>query len=164
MQITGEAATAGPVLATISGPRGVLKKWKNREVGRSAGKRFSALLRDIPAGGPYRLRLQVGKETAARSFLVGDVWLLSGQSNMQGYGNITRRPKPHPLIRTFSMRREWRVATEPLHVLNESPDVCHNKGVQLAREAAEKFRLIVQKGSGGGIYFAREMLRRSGVP
>ena len=56
---------------------------------------------------------------------MGDVWVLAGQSNMQGCGEMSGAAKPHPLVRAFSMARVWRLATDPLHILPESPDSCH---------------------------------------
>jgi hypothetical protein len=165
VRLQGTCGEAGPVLATISGQRGLLKKWKKRPVGACARKQFSVVLADIPAGGPYRLKLQVGeKKAVVKSFFVGDVWLLAGQSNMQGIGDMTGRAKPHPLIRSFSMRREWILAADPLHVMGESPDICHHGGNPLSEEAAREFRRETKKGVGVGIFFAREMLKRSGVP
>jgi hypothetical protein len=167
VEISGSVAEVGlPISATISGPKGALKGWKARPVGKSArGGMFIAKLTGIPTGGPYRLELKAGKEQVkVRQFFVGDVWLLAGQSNMEGVGNMTAPAKPHPLIRAFSMRHEWRLATDPLHVLAESPDKCHNGGVQRSREETEKMRRAAKKGVGPGIFFAREMMEGSGVP
>lgn len=44
-----------------------------------------------------------------------DVWILAGQSNMQGYGVITRHYEPDPRIVTFDLREEWRPALPPVH-------------------------------------------------
>jgi sialate O-acetylesterase len=159
------AAKGLPVLATISGSRGALKGWKARPVGQSKGKPLTVTLTGIPAGGPYRLELQVGKDRAqVRQFFVGDVWILAGQSNMEGVGDMTAPAKRHPLIRAFSMRREWVLAADPLHLLAESPDKCHNSGIQRTPEECAKLRRTQQKGVGPGMFFAHEMLRRSGVP
>lgn len=165
LQLRGTCDETGAIFATISDRRGSLKGWKKRRVGAAARKQFSATLTGIPAGGPYRLELQAGREKAVvKSFFVGDVWLLGGQSNMQGIGDMTGAAQPHPLIRAFSMRREWIQATDPLHVLNESPDACHHGGSPMTESAARKYRRETKKGVGVGIFFAREMLKRSGVP
>ena len=80
---------------------------------------------------------------------------------MEGVGNLTGKAKPHALIRAFSVRREWRLAEEPLHVLAESPDACH-AAFQCSIEAGEELRRKAVKGGGVGLFFAREMLERSG--
>ena len=167
VKIQGETLGAtGPILATIFQRGGPLKSWNQRRVGRASGKAFAIELANIPAGGPYRLDLQCGTRKArVASFYVGDVWLLAGQSNMEGAGNLfDGGAKPHPLIRTYSMRREWRAATEPLHILIESPDRCHNEGCQISPEEGERYRVNASKGAGVGLPFARQMLERSGVP
>jgi hypothetical protein len=161
----GSAEKGLPVLGTISGPRGALKGWKARQLGKSTGKAFTVTLPGIPAGGPYRLEIQIGKEKAKISqFFVGDVWVLAGQSNMEGVGDMAAPAKPHPLIRAFSMRREWVRAVDPVHLLAESPDKCHNGDVQRTPEECAKMRRTQNKGVGVGIFFAHEMMRRSGVP
>ncbi len=163
-QLSGAAAETGPVLATIRGKRGVLKGWNRRRVGQARAGKFTARLQSIPAGGPYQLELSVGKSVACvKAFFVGDVWLLAGQSNMEGCGNHLGAAKSHPLIRAFSMRREWRPATEPLHILGESPDTCHT-ATQCTPERGEELRRTAIKGTGAGLFFAHEMLKRSGVP
>jgi len=46
----------------------------------------------------------------------------------------------------------------------ESPDICHNGGAQCSREDGERLRRIATKGTGVGIFFAREMMVKTGVP
>lgn len=165
VRLHGACADSAPVFATLSTDAGPLKTWNARRVGAARAGRFSALLKNIPAGGPYRLDLRCGAETArVKKFYVGDVWLLAGQSNMQGVGDMTGAARPHPLIRVFSLRREWRLARDPLHVETESPDVCHHGGRPSTPEQAEHLRRTVKKGVGVGLFFAREMLARTGVP
>jgi hypothetical protein len=54
--------------------------------------KFSVKLSSIPVGGPYRLRLESGKQRVEIvPFFVGDVWILAGQSNMEGVGDMTAR-------------------------------------------------------------------------
>jgi hypothetical protein len=164
-RLTGDCAETGPVFATIMTSQGALKGWNARRVGAAWRGKFSVMLEGIPAGGPYRLELRcVATSARVKSFYSGDVWLLAGQSNMEGVGDMTGPAKPHPRIRSFSMRREWRLAKDPLHVLGESPDACHAGARQLTPEQGESIRRTAKKGVGVGVYFAREMLERSGVP
>jgi sialate O-acetylesterase len=165
VRIEGTSVESGPVMATIFASGKVIKGWNKKNVGNAVRGKFSVGLSGIPTGGPYRLHLSIGQESVEiPTFFVGDVWVLAGQSNMEGVGDISGAAKPHPLIRAFSMRREWRQATDPLHVLAESPDICHNGGTQISPEEAEKRRKLTVKGVGTGIFFAREMLKRSNVP
>ena len=145
-------------------PRELLRSRVGRSgaVGSVVRGKFNMKLTAIPVGGPYNLRLESGKESVEiKSFFVGDVWVMAGQSNMQGIGDMTGRAKPHPLIRNFSMRREWRLAEDPLQHLAESPDACHTPA-QCSPKEDEKQRREAIKGVGAGIFFAREMVERSG--
>lgn len=168
--LKGTASTTddGPLYATILRAGAALPGWKKRRVGRSLLGRFTVNLKGIPPGGPYRLVLALagGKSRiVVRSFYVGDVWLLAGQSNMEGCGHrVFGTAKPHRLIRAFSLAREWRPAADPLHVPWESPDAALNEGKPFTRAQAEDYRRTTFRGVGPGIFFAREMLARSGVP
>ncbi len=157
----------GVLYATILRAGTPLVGWTKRRVGQSVRLRFTAELHGIPAGGPYRLVLARGgvSRTVVRSFYVGDVWLLAGQSNMEGCGlRSLGTAKPHRLIRAFSLAREWRQAADPLHVPWESPDPALNEGKPFTRAQAEDYRRTSVRGVGPGVLFAREMLARSGVP
>jgi sialate O-acetylesterase len=157
-----ESAEKAPLYATIAKAGRALPKWKRRVLKPVRGR---VNLSAIPAGGPYRLQLECGRERlVVRSFYVGDVWVLAGQSNMEGVAAMPGRAKPHPLIRAFSMRREWRAASEPLFVLRESPDPRHYAERQFNPEEAEQYRRTARTGSGAGLAFGHEMLKHSGVP
>ena len=96
-------------------------RWK--KTGTATAASFEANVNNIPAGGPYSLEIRVVSQenkiidkTTIKEFYVGDVWFLGGQSNMQGIGNLSSAPKPHPMVRAFYMRDEWDIAKEPLHI------------------------------------------------
>lgn len=160
--VTGSCATTGPVTATIRGAKG----WRSRAVGHAAGRKFTARLTDIPVGGPYDITLAAGNESVTvRRVWVGDVWLLAGQSNMQGCGNLKSAPRPHPLVHAMYMDDHWDVAKEPIHFLAESPDPVHWSSYGKERPTAKqcaRFRRAAFKGVGPGIFFGKEMVRRSG--
>jgi sialate O-acetylesterase len=89
--LTGEAAAGETVMITLAG----------RSVTAKAGRdgKFSVSLPALPAGGPYDLTIAAPSGAAVlRDILVGDVFLCSGQSNMelrvdQGQGLF---PDAHP--------------------------------------------------------------------
>jgi len=67
-------------------------------------------LPEIPAGGPYELLIESAEEIARLSnVLVGDVWVCSGQSNMEwtianvGPKYAPTPPKTYPTIRLFNV-------------------------------------------------------------
>ena len=89
---SGACATSGPVLATIRRGKGVVKGFASIPVGKAVRGLMKGCLKGLPAGGAYTIELQVGNEKlVVRDVLVGDVWLLGGQSNMHGYGLFPKK-------------------------------------------------------------------------
>jgi len=134
---------------------------------------WSGELKSIPTGGPYRLELRVAgtpAEAAVSNFMVGDLWVLAGQSNMDGNGILADLEQPHPLVHSFDMTDHWLVAEEPLHLLPGAVDRVHwrrqsgQEPVRLEGDALRKFIAARRKGAGLGLPFAVEMVRRTGVP
>ena len=159
----------GPLLATVSRRETALPEWLDREVGAAQNGAWTARLAGIPTGGPYTITLamQGDRNTSVQihGILVGDLWILAGQSNMEGVGNLTDVEPPSPYVHVLDMARRWHVAEEPLHWLCDSPDPCHceatgEEQARLAREA----RQTRTKGSGLGLAFANAMVRATGVP
>ena len=104
---------------------------------------------------------------AIEHILVGDLWVLAGQSNMQGVGDLIDVEAPSPLVHSFDMADRWQVAEEPLHWLFESVDPVHWRDLtdpEERKRQAEQQRQTRTKGAGLGLAFANEMVRRTGVP
>ena len=87
----------------------------------------------VPVGGPYTITCSVsagpGKGTLTTSVgpvFVGDLWVLAGQSNMQGVGDLVDVTPPNPRVMLLGMDDKWRQAEEPLHWLVDSPDPVHS--------------------------------------
>ena len=75
-------------------------------------------LQPLPVGGPYKMRIEGTQQTVTlENILVGDVWICSGQSNMEmGIGNVNDAQKEiaeanFPEIRLFTVMKK--VAYEP---------------------------------------------------
>jgi sialate O-acetylesterase len=75
--VWGEASPGEELTISLNGARA-------KAIADARGH-WRAQLTAMPAGGPYRLtaRTQGGAEQSIADILVGDVWLCSGQSNMQ---------------------------------------------------------------------------------
>ena len=142
------------------------------DLGKAAAGARQGSLTEVPVGEPYRVEIRVCddalkavEETTIPEVLVGDVWVLAGQSNMQGVGNRANVEAPHPLVHTFAMSYQWRLAVEPLHTLAESPDPVHASfDSDEKRQNAIKEWRDGAKGAGLGIAFAKEMVARTGRP
>lgn len=129
---------------------------------------------NVPVGGAYRIsvRLKPGETPESTGPLVltvgpvfvGDVWVLAGQSNMEGVGNLADVTPPSDRVTLLGMDGEWRQAEEPLHWLVDSPDPVHhgNPSDRAARsEAQHKSRV---KGAGLGLPFAVVLSSALNVP
>ncbi|MFA4944028.1 MAG: sialate O-acetylesterase [Lentisphaeria bacterium] len=163
--VSGACTAAGEVTVTVTRKGGkALRGLTAAPAGHAAAGRFTATVAGLPPGGPYTVTFACGKErVTVPDVLVGDLWLMAGQSNMQGVGNQADAPKPHPRVRNFTMGRYWETACDPLHFLPESPDRAHG-GTALAPAAAAAAKKREAKGVGVGVYFGKLMLARTGVP
>jgi sialate O-acetylesterase len=79
--------------------------------------RWLARIGPLAAGGPYDLTISGPQNITLKSVLVGDVWVCSGQSNMEmGIGNVDNAEQEiaqanYPEIRLFTVPKK--VAVEP---------------------------------------------------
>ena len=148
-----------------------------RQVGAASDGKWTADLRELPVGGPYDLEVRLVSAdgeplatTAMRSVLVGDLWILAGQSNMQGVGLISELPPPIAAVSMFAMDDRWALGREPLHPLLESVDEVHWQvpKEKTREEVLPGFRQGVRareaRGVGPGLPFAWELYRLTGVP
>ncbi|GMV94775.1 MAG: hypothetical protein AMXMBFR82_45530 [Candidatus Hydrogenedentota bacterium] len=170
--LAGATSFAGEATVQVRvQPQSRVGFWRWLDAGSSRDGSWTAEIREIPAGGPYRVEIRLrseGDEVAKVSIdhiLVGDLWILAGQSNMQGVGNNTDVAAPDDRVHMFAMNDEWRAAEEPLHRLGESRDFVHSK----VEDESERMNLVQDvsgwtKGAGLGLPFAKEMVRRTGRP
>lgn len=170
IKITGKAT--GNIEARVVSRSGTVLPgldWKPLGPARSGA--FSGSIAQVPIGGPYTLEVRAAGQTASvKNILVGDLWILAGQSNMEGVGNLTDTMPPHEMIHSFDQSDVWQVATEPLHSLPDSADPVHwrkNKEGKLERligDAKATYMQTRKKGAGLGLPFAVELFQRTNVP
>lgn len=115
----------------------------------------------VPTGGPYSI---AAGETRIGPIFVGDLWVLAGQSNMQGYGDLDHVQPPHPLVRSLGMDGRWVEAQDPLHWLVDSPDAVHSGDPATREERSRQEHVNVTKGAGLGLPFAVAMVEATDVP
>lgn len=145
--------------------------WKALE--RVKNNAWSGTLKGVPQGGPYGIEVRVAGSTAldsVKDFFVGDLWLLAGQSNMEGVGDLIDLEQPDPRIRSFDQTDKWVLATEPLHSIPNAIDRVHwrkDKDGNPKRFEGQELETYIsnrKKGAGLGLPFAKLMLQRTGVP
>lgn len=96
--------------------------------------RWSLRLKPLKAGGPYSMTIRGKNELTLRDVLVGDVWVCSGQSNMEwavrdsNGANLALAGARNPRLRLFSAARQ--MSTTPLNDLRDgSWSVCNPDSV-----------------------------------
>ena len=170
---TGKKIDKKVVEVRIASPSAVLSGFDWAPVGRVQKTDWAADITGIPAGGPYRIELRIqGTNSIALvdNILVGDLWILAGQSNMEGLGDLIDVQQPDPLVHSFDLADEWIVAEEPLHTLVNAADRVHwrtNAQGEPERWTGERLQRYVEerkKGAGLGLPFAVEMVKRTGIP
>lgn len=76
-RLWGTATPAAPLVVTASWTHG---KWKSRV---NADGSFSITITTPTAGGPFTISIDDGEKAMLSNVLVGEVWICSGQSNME---------------------------------------------------------------------------------
>lgn len=118
-------------------------------------------LKGVPTGGPYTIE---AGDTKLGPLFVGDLWVLAGQSNMEGHGDLDGVTPPHPLVQSLGMDDKWVQAEEPLHWLIDSPDPVHSGDPATREERSKQQHANRKKGAGLGLPFARAMVEATDVP
>jgi len=116
--------------------------------------RWAVKLKSIKAGGPYEMTVTGKNMIKLSNILVGEVWVCSGQSNMQWPVKFSADSKReiadgnHPMIRLFILNKQG--APEPREDCLGHWDYC-------------SFRTVGEF-SGVGYYFGRELMKDLDVP
>ena len=101
-----------------------------------------------------------------------DVWVLAGQSNMQGFAWRQGALAPDPMVRVFSSAGAWDIAEEPLHRLWESFTPVNQELMRPGLAPADKDLTDAEiahresregvRGAGLGLSFGIAMARETG--
>jgi sialate O-acetylesterase len=111
----------------------------------------------LTAGGPYEMKLSASNELIIRNILIGDVWVCSGQSNMEMSMMSVRTKYPEDIassenkfIRQFAVPRK--------HIFSKSlEDVSSGSWVSADPNTVLRF-------TAAGYYFARNLYDKYKVP
>jgi hypothetical protein len=135
------------------------------------------ILTGIPTGGPYDLELMDDCEAIKLQIWVGDIWVLGGQSNMEGAGCMTESDfldevHPNPALRAYYLDNRWDGAKPILHEPWISVDACQrelwkrNQLNSIWKSDQPPFisHGVPKRGVGPGLYFAKKLYSITGVP
>jgi sialate O-acetylesterase len=145
IRIFGDATAGKQVQASLAG--------KSAEAVADAKGHWRISLDPLPAGGPHRIEVSSGGETLTISdVLIGDVWVASGQSNMEwsvDQIDASGKVQPNNKIRLFSVPRAAHV--EPRTEVGAAQWKACNP------EEAGDFSVVAY-------FFASEIQRETGIP
>ena len=135
------------------------------------------LLTDIPAGGPYSITLSDDADKLVLQIWVGDLWLMAGQSNMEGAGRSTEedlayKKSPNTSVRAYYLDNRWDACMPLNHEPWISVDDCQRevwKAEHLASPwKSEKVEMeswgTPERGVGPALFFGLRMHEITGVP
>lgn len=134
-------------------------------------------LTGIPAGGPYNITLSDNNDSVSLEIYVGDIWLLGGQSNMDGiarirFDDLEYAKNPTSAVRGLYIDGTWAPAKYDIHnklIATETPYIksVENwlKGIaDGGKRTYDAPPYPIRCCVGPGVSFAREMYRLTGVP
>lgn len=161
LTLQGKANAGDKVTVTLGGQR--------REAVTDSRGRWSVTLEPLQAGGPYTLTIQSGaRKLAYRNVLAGEVWLCSGQSNMEFMlSQCATAAEDIPAatndqIRLFDMKARWRTndeawSTSALDSVNQLQYYKASTWSVCTPEQAARFSAIAY-------HFGRQLQARLKVP
>ncbi len=146
LPVWGSDSPGGAITVSINGQE------KKAAVG--ADGHWRVTLDALKAGGPFELTVAGSSTITLRNLLVGEVWVGSGQSNMEfalrGAVNAAQEAASatFPKIRLFTVAKK--VSADPLHD-------CSGKWVECSPESVPGFSAVAY-------FFGRELHHELGVP
>ncbi len=105
--VWGKAEAGSKIVVSLNGN-------KNNSIADENGN-WKVYLPPLAAGGPYELTVSAGKEIKIKNVMIGEVWLCSGQSNMEmplaGWGKIKNYKEEianakYPAIRLLTVNKK----------------------------------------------------------
>ena len=127
---------------------------KTAKATSAADGKWMAKLGVFSAGGPFELMVTGSQSVTVKDVLIGDVWVCSGQSNMEWPVAASNNSAAeiasasHPEIRLFTVPK--RVSGEPQETVNSAWQVC-------SPQTVPGFSAV-------GYFFGRELQQRLDVP
>jgi len=142
----------------------------NQALNPNAARFVDGKLVGLPVGGPYTIQIsgKLGDHErnlgTVGNIYVGDLWVLAGQSNMEGVGDLVDVTPPDPNVMLLGMDGTWKIAEEPLHWLVDSPDPVHSGDPKTRAERSAAQHKTRTKGAGLGLPFGVALHQMTNVP
>ena len=158
----GTTAATGKVLLTVRQNKQLLAGFDQLEVGSAAKGKLSGCIKGLPTGGPYDLELKIAgsrEKLTLKNILVGDLWILAGQSNMADSGYMPSLTEESDMVHAFYMNNIWDISRDPLHDITHAAAPVHGGNPNNPYPKAKP-----KRGTGPGASFGLEMYKTTGIP
>ena len=139
-----------PVWGTSKEGEKVTVKFNGQEKSTTAKEgRWQVVLDKMPAGGPFELSISGDNQVAIKDVMVGEVWIASGQSNMQWAVSQSAGAQEaianaaNPYIRLFTVPRQ--ATPEPQSTVAAKWEPCNSQTLPGFSAVAYYFGRDVQK-------------------
>ena len=144
-----------PVWGTARDGEKVTVEFGTQKVSTTAAKgTWSVNLQSLKEGGPFAMKISGDNTVTVNNLLVGEVWVCSGQSNMEFKFNGTATAKEEAPKATFPKIRMFTV-TKKISVKPQTEAV--GSWVECSPETVGGYSAV-------GYFFARELYQKLGVP
>jgi sialate O-acetylesterase len=151
-----------PVWGTAEDGEAVTVKFQDQAVTTTAkdGK-WMVKLAELKAGGPFTLTIEGKNKVEVADVLVGDVWICSGQSNMEwtlakaAEVEAAKATADDSMLRLYTVPKA--VSDEPLDTIDRKESAGQRAWLSSDAENAAKFSAV-------GYFFGRDLRKALGVP
>lgn len=121
----------------------------------ASGGKWMVTLKDLKAGGPFEMKISGSNTVTLKNILVGEVWLCSGQSNMEWRLSQTANAKEDIAAANYA---KIRLFTVPRNATDAAEADVKANWQECSPETAKSFSAV-------GYFFGRALhLARQGVP
>jgi len=107
---------------------------------------------ELPTGGEYVFVItcvdssgKILEQVEVSHILIGDLWVLAGQSNMEGSARMENLEPPSPFVHFFHFRDEWAIAKDPLSDPMQAVDPVHWRTKLTDDELPEPVKQLAEK-------------------
>ena len=151
-----------PIWGTADDGEKVTVKFQGQEVSTTAkdGK-WQVKLAELKAGGPFPLMIEGKNKVEVADVLVGEVWVCSGQSNMEwtlnraAEADVATPRSSDPELRLYTVPKA--VSDEPLDTIKRPESPGQRAWLASDPDSAAKFSAV-------GYFFGRDLRKALGVP
>ncbi len=117
--------------------------------------RWLVNLKPLKAGGPYAMTIAGSSEVAFKNVAVGEVWLCSGQSNMEWVVNNSDNPQEEKAAAKYPMIRHIKIPHSPKATPQDN--VASSGWQETTPETVGNFTAV-------GYFFGRELHKELNIP